>query len=102
VEGVKLFNKLRGYIGDLTDGNYLLQLALFVTIFRFKGFVRGAALAARVLRTNGGALKAVAAILRGVFGRAIGSIILRFGIWGLAIAAVSKAVGFLYAELEKG
>lgn len=102
VEGVKLFNRLRAYIGDLTDGNYLLQLALFVVIFRFKGFVKGAALAARVLRTNGGALKAVAAILRGVFGRAIGSIILRFGIWGLAIAAVSKAVGFLYAELEKG
>src|SRR5699024_1479201 len=73
VEGVKLFNRLRAYIGDLTDGNYLLQLALFVVIFRFKGFVKGAALAARVLRTNGGALKAVAAILRGVFGRAIGS-----------------------------
>lgn len=102
VAGVKAFNKLRGYIGDLTDGNYLLQLALFVVIFRFKNFVKAAALAARVLGTNGGVLKAIAAILRGVFGRALGSIILRFGIWGLAIAAVSKALGFLYNELEQG
>lgn len=89
------------FFNDWTNGSKLLWLSLYILIFRFKAFVKGAAVAARVLAANGSVMTALAAIFRGVFGRAIGGAILKFGAWGLAIWAVTEALQFLGKELTK-
>lgn len=95
-------SKFRDFINEITGGNKLLQLAIFITLFRLKSFAKGIAFASRSLARNGSVLRALAHVLTGVFGRALGAIVLRMGVFGVAIYAASEAISFLYGELQKG
>lgn len=86
---------------ELTGSNTLLTIAMFVLIGRFKGIAMGIRLASRLASRNAGVIKVLAALFRGVFGKALAMIILRFTIWGTAILAVSKLLSHLGKELKR-
>ena len=93
-ESVSKFN-------ELTGSNTLLTIAMFVLIGRFKGIAMGIRLASRLASRNAGVIKVLAALFRGVFGKALAMIILRFTLWGTAILAVSKLLSHLGRELKR-
>lgn len=94
-------NRIKKGLDDLSGGNTLLSIALLILLGRFRAVGKGVSVANRLLRSNGNILKALAAIFRGVFGRALGAIVLKWGAWGLAIWGVSKALAFLGDQIKR-
>ena len=86
---------------ELTGSNTLLTIVMLVLIGRFKGIAMGIRLASRLASRNAGVIKVLAALFRGVFGKALAMVILRFTIWGTAILAVSKLLSHLGKELKR-
>lgn len=98
VEGIKEFKK---WTDKLTGGNYLLIGAMILVASRSKQIGNAIRFATRSYARNGNVLRALAQIMRGVFGAFLGKIILRFGLWGVAIYAVSEAITFLSDQIKK-
>lgn len=99
-EIIKGFQIAKDFLDKFTGGADLLSILLLLLIGRFSKVAKGVAIASRVLRANGGVLKALAAIFRGVFGKALGAMILKWGAWAAAIWAVSEAIGFVDKQLS--
>ena len=95
------FKIAKEYIDKFTGGSDILSGLLLLLVFRFGKVVKGVKVATRFLGRNGDVLKGLASIFRGVFGRAMGAIILKFGAWGLAIYAVSEAYTFLSDQIKR-
>ena len=95
-------SRIKKLLNEVTGENTLLIASLLLLLGRYKGFAKGLQVAIRLLVRKRGLLIAITAILRGVFGKAIAAIIVRFGLWGVAIWAVSKALSFIGEQLKRG
>lgn len=97
---VSSFKSAKDFINQFTGGSDVLSILLLLLIGRFGKVAKSVSVASRVLRGNGNVLKALAAIFRGVFGKALGAIILKWGAWAVAIWAVSEAITFIDGQLK--
>lgn len=95
-------SRIKKLLNEVTGENTLLIASLLLLLGRYKGFAKGLQVAIRLLVRKRGLLIAITAILRGVFGKAIAAIIVRFGLWAVAIWAVSKALSFIGEQLKRG
>lgn len=95
------YKTLKTYLQDNFESIELLYPALLLLVLGFGRVSKGVRLAHRLLVRNAGVVRAFAGLLRGIFGRALGLIILRYGAWAVAIWAVSKAVSYLSNQLKK-
>ena len=95
-------SRIKKLLNEVTGENTLLIGSLLLLLGRYKGFAKGLQVAIRLLARKRGLLIAITAILRGVFGKALAAIILRFGAWAVAIWAVSKALSFIGEQLKRG
>ena len=95
-------SRIKKLLNEVTGENTLLIASLLFLLGRYKGFAKGLQVAIRLLARKRGLLVAVTAVLRGVFGKAIAAIIVRFGLWAVAIWAVSKALSFIGEQLKRG
>lgn len=93
----EFFQYIRDSMGDGTK----FQLILYGTFLAFVKMRRSLALVIPSLLRGGNVMRGLAVLMRGLFGRALGMIILRFGVWGVAIYAVSKAVSFLSDQIKR-
>lgn len=91
------FQYIRDSMGDGTK----FQLILYGTFLAFVRMRRSLALVIPYLIRGGSVMRGLAVLMSGLFGRALGMIILRFGVWGVAIYAVSKAVSFLSDQIKR-
>lgn len=97
---ISSFKSAKEFINQFTGGSDILSILLLLLIGRFGKVAKSVSVASRVLRGNGNVLKALAAIFRGVFGKALGAIILKWGAWAVAIWAVSEAITFIDGQLK--
>lgn len=91
------FSYIRNSMGDGTK----FQLILYATFLAFVRMRRSLALVIPYLIRGGSVMRGLAVLMSGLFGRALGMIILRFGAWAVAIYAVSKAVSFLSDQIKR-
>ena len=98
---VTQIKELSTKFNELTGSNTLLSLAMFFLLFRFKGLSKGVRSASRILVRHGKIGKAIAALFTGGFGKALGSIILRFTVWTTVIWGTFKALSYLGKELRR-
>ena len=91
------FSYIRNSMGDGTK----FQLILYATFLAFVRMRRSLALVIPYLLRGGSVMRGLAVLMSGLFGRALGMIILRFGAWAVAIYAVSKAVSFLSDQIKR-
>lgn len=97
-DGLFLF---RTYLSENFQKSELLYPALLLLALGFGRVSKGVRLAHRLFIRNAGAMRTIAGLFRGVFGRALGKIALRWSVWGLAIWAVSKAISFVSNQIAK-
>ena len=97
---ISSFKSAKEFINQFTGGSDVLSILLLLLIGRFGKVAKSVSVASRVLRGNGNVLKALAAVFRGVFGKALGAIILKWGAWAVAIWAVSEAITFIDGQLK--
>ena len=88
-------------LDEMTGGFGLTSIVLLLLLGRFRGFIRGVKLATELIKRKRRALVILNGFMRGVFGRTIGLMITRFGLWGLAITAVTQTLAYLGKELKK-
>ena len=88
-------------LDEMTGGFGLTSIVLLLLLGRFRGFIRGVKLATALIKRKRGALVILNGFMRGVFGRTLGLMITRFGLWGLAITAVTQTLAYLGKELKK-
>lgn len=91
------FSYIRNSMGDGTK----FQIILYATFLAFVRMRRSLALVIPYLLRGGSVMRGLAVLMSGLFGRALGMIILRFGAWAVAIYAVSKAVTFLSDQIKR-
>ena len=91
------FSYIRNSMGDGTK----FQIILYATFLAFVRMRRSLALVIPYLIRGGSVMRGLAVLMSGLFGRALGMIILRFGAWAVAIYAVSKAVSFLSDQIKR-
>lgn len=91
------FSYIRNSMGDGTK----FQIILYATFLAFVRMRRSLALVIPYLLRGGSVMRGLAVLMSGLFGRALGMIILRFGAWAVAIYAVSKAVSFLSDQIKR-
>lgn len=89
------------YIRDTMGDGTKFQLIIYGTFLAFVRMRRSLALVIPYLIRGGSVMRGMAVLMSGLFGRALGMIILRFGAWGVAIYAVSKAVSFLSDQIKR-
>ena len=112
---VNLFKDFATVIGEATSGirwfyNHLksgmdegmkFQAMLYTTFLVFAKMSGALSRVIPRLTWTSNVMKNLGVLMRGLFGRALGMIILRFGAWGVAIYAVSKAVSFLSDQIKR-
>lgn len=91
------FSYIRNSMGDGTK----FQIILYAIFLAFVRMRRSLALVIPYLLRGGSVMRGLAVLMSGLFGRALGMIILRFGAWAVAIYAVSKAVTFLSDQIKR-
>lgn len=95
------FKQFYTYVKDGIGGGTKLQIVLYST---FLAFAKMSGALSRViprLTWTSNVMKNLGVLMRGLFGRALGMIILRFGAWGVAIYAVSTAYKFLSDQIKR-
>lgn len=97
-ESLQEFKK---WLDEVSGGNALLIGLLLFMLIRVKKLAQIVRVVTLAFKNKAGVLRTVAAILTGVFGKAIAGLIIRFGVWGAAIWAVTKALSYLGKELKK-
>lgn len=98
---VEQIKAAKSWVDELSGGNTILAVVLFFLAGRFKFLYRAVKVSNRVMRSGGGILKAMTALMRGIFGKALGGMILKFTIWSVAITGVTKLLSYLGKELER-
>lgn len=95
---ISIFKK---WLDEVSNGNSLLIGLLLLMLIRFRKVAQAIRITTLALKNQSGMMRAVSAILTGVFGKAIAKFVLRFGLWGAAIWAVTEALAYLGKELKK-
>lgn len=100
-EAYKGFKIAKDAVDEFTMGQSWLSIVLLVLIGRFGKIRFGLARTAAALRNGAHLTRGFSFLLTGIFGKALGSIVWRFGLWSAAIWAVSKAYGFLHGQIKE-
>lgn len=88
-------------LNDVTGGNNILIGVLLLLLGRFRHVGRVGGIVVTMLQSGTRWSRIFSTVLTGVFGSALGKIIGKFTAWGLLIWAVSKALTFVYNQMER-
>lgn len=94
-------NQILVSIKSVTNGKTLLAVAIAVLLLRFGALRTTLWRVAALLTQNAGKAKILSTILTGTLGRTVALMVMRFGLWGVAIYGVVKALSFLGDQLKK-
>ena len=95
------FRDFFSYISNSMDSGTKFQIMIYATFLAFVKMRGALALVIPNLLRGGNVLRGLAVLMRGLFGRALGLIIFRFGVWGVAIYATAKAITFLSDQIKR-
>ena len=88
-------------LNDVTGGNNILIGVLLILLGRFRHVGRVGGIVVTMLRSGTTASRVFSTVLTGVFGSALGKIVGKFTVWGLLIWGVSKALSFVFNQMER-
>ena len=88
-------------LNDVTGGNNILIGVLLILLGRFRHIGRVGGIVVTMLQSGTRWGRIFSTVLTGTFGAALGKIIGKFTAWGLLIWAVSKALTFVYNQMER-
>lgn len=88
-------------LNDVTGGNNILIGVLLLLLGRFRHIGRVGGIVVTMLQSGTRWSRIFSTVLTGTFGAALGKIIGKFTAWGLLIWAVSKALTFVYNQMER-
>ena len=88
-------------LNDVTGGNNILIGVLLLLLGRFRHIGRVGGIVVTMLQSGTRWSRIFSTVLIGTFGAALGKIIGKFTAWGLLIWAVSKALTFVYNQMER-
>lgn len=88
-------------LNDVTGGNNILIGVLLILLGRFRHIGRVGGIVVTMLQSGTRWSRIFSTILTGTFGAALGKIIGKFTVWGLLIWGVSKALTFVYNQMER-
>ena len=88
-------------LNDVTGGNNILIGVLLLLLGRFRHIGRVGGIVVTMLQSGTRWSRIFSTVLTGTFGAALGKIIGKFTVWGLLIWGVSKALTFVYNQMER-
>lgn len=88
-------------LNDVTGGNNILIGVLLILLGRFRHIGRVGGIVVTMLQSGTRWSRIFSTVLTGVFGSALGKIIGKFTVWGLLIWGVSKALTFVFNQMER-
>lgn len=88
-------------LNDVTGGNNILIGVLLLLLGRFRHIGRVGGIVVTMLQRGTRWSRIFSTVLTGTFGAALGKIIGKFTVWGLLIWGVSKALSFVYEQMER-
>ena len=88
-------------LNDVTGGNNILIGVLLILLGRFRHIGRVGGIVVAMLQSGTRWSRIFSTVLTGTFGAALGKIIGKFTVWGLLIWGVSKALTFVYNQMER-
>lgn len=88
-------------LNDVTGGNNILIGVLLLLLGRFRHIGRVGGIVVTMLQSGTRWSRIFSTVLTGTFGVALGKIIGKFTVWGLLIWGVSKALTFVYNQMER-
>ena len=88
-------------LNDVTGGNNILIGVLLILLGRFRHVGRVGGIVVTMLQSGTRWSRIFSTVLTGTFGAALGKIIGKFTVWGLLIWGVSKALTFVYNQMER-
>ena len=88
-------------LNDVTGGNNILIGVLLILLGRFRHIGRVGGIVVTMLQSGTRWSRIFSTVLTGTFGAALGKIIGKFTVWGLLIWGVSKALTFVYNQMER-
>lgn len=88
-------------LNDVTGGNNILIGVLLLLVGRYKHVARVGGIVVTMLQSGTRWSRIFSTVLTGTFGAALGKIIGKFTVWGLLIWGVSKALTFVYNQMER-
>ena len=89
------------YISDTMTTGQKWQMYLYGVVLAIIKMRKQIAIVIPYLMRGGSVMSGLAVLMRGLFGRALGLMILRFGAWAVAIYAVVTAIQFLSDQMRK-
>lgn len=89
------------YLRETMSDGLKWQLYIYAVALAILKMRKQMAIVIPYLLRGGSVMKGLALLMRGLLGRALGLIIFRFGVWGVAIYAVAKAVSFLSDQIKR-
>ena len=87
-------------LNNVTGGNNILIGVLLLLVGRYKHVARVGGIVVTMLQNGTRWSRIFSTVLTGTFGSALGKIIGKFTVWGLLIWGVSKALKFVYEQME--
>ena len=100
-EIVTTFGDWYDKLNDVTGGNNILIGVLLILLGRFRHIGRVGGIVVTMLQSGTRWSRIFSTVLTGTFGSALGKIIGKFTVWGLLIWGVSKALTFVYNQMER-
>ena len=88
-------------LNDVTGGNNILIGVLLILLGRFRHIGRVGSIVVTMLQSGTRWSRIFSTVLTGTFGAGLGKIIGKFTVWGLLIWGVSKALSFVYNQMER-
>lgn len=88
-------------LNDVTGGNNILIGVLLLLLGRFRHIGRVGGIVVTMLQSGTRWSRIFSTVLTGTFGVALGKIIGKFTVWGLLIWGVSKALTFVFNQMER-
>lgn len=88
-------------LNDVTGGNNILIGVLLILLGRFRHIGRVGGIVVTMLQSGTRWSRIFSTVLTGTFGAALGKIIGKFTVWGLLIWGVSKALTFVFNQMER-
>ena len=88
-------------LNDVTGGNNILIGVLLILLGRFRHIGRVGGIVVAMLQSGTRWSRIFSTVLTGTFGASLGKIIGKFTVWGLLIWGVSKALAFVYNQMER-
>ena len=88
-------------LNDVTGGNNILISVLLILLGRFRHIGRVGGIVVTMLQSGTRWSRIFSTVLTGTFGSSLGKIIGKFTVWGLLIWGASKALTFVFNQMER-